>query len=341
MHVPRRFTTSSVLALAASLALLGSCTASKGPSQLEIQLVDAPNPQVDQIVVNVTRVTAHSTSAGWLTVGPVAPTPVNLLDLQSSALTLGLVNLPAGKITQVRLVVDPDGDYVVPVGTTTHQPLFVPSGIESGIKILGPWEVPTCARLTVTLDFDGKNSIEYHEASRTWILRPVIRPKKHAATAISCEPEPPPPVCDVEAPCPEGQVCASGTCVAGAPLPGGSECTDGPQCLSGTCNDGLCAAGPGDASCLVSSDCLSGLSCVEAACTSSGTVGGGQGCSNGAECVSGACTAGSCELAPLNARCLSGPDCASQRDNGEARYRASSNLGFASGLAVCPQMQLA
>jgi Domain of unknown function (DUF4382) len=279
MHSTRR-STPTVLALAAAAALLQSCTSSKGPSQLEIKLVDAPNPAVDQIVVNVAKVTAHSTSAGWVTVGPVvSPTAVNLLDLQTSALTLGLVNLPAGKITQVRLVVAPDGNYVVPNGSTTHEPLVVPSGIESGIKILGPWDVPTCSRLSVTLDFDGKSSIEYHEANGTWILRPVIRPKKDVTSAIPCEPAPSaPPVCDVEAPCPEGQVCVSGACV------------------------------PGGTACLAASDCLS-LSCADATCSSSASLGAGQACASNADCLSGVCSTGFCQLGQQGALCASNIDC--------------------------------
>jgi hypothetical protein len=268
--------TSLLVAVAGCVALLSACTSSKsGPGQLEVKLVDAPNPAVDQIVVHVAKVTAHSTSAGWITVGPISgPTAVNLLDLQTTAMTLGLVNLPAGKITQLRLIILPDGNYVVPTGSTVHEPLIVPSGIESGIKILGPWDVPPCTRLTVTLDFDGKSSIEYHQADGTWILRPVVRPTRDGTADISCEPEPPippippsPPIpgCSLEAPCVEGEVCISGTCAPATPLSPGSECTSGPGCLSGICNDGVCAPGGTDFPCQTYLDCASRL-CIAGAC---------------------------------------------------------------------------
>jgi hypothetical protein len=81
---------------------------------------------------------------------------VDVLKLQAYAEPLGLVNLPAGKVIQIRLFTAPDGNYVVPTGSTAQEPLVVPSGTETGIKIVGPWDVPACTRLTVTLDFDGR-----------------------------------------------------------------------------------------------------------------------------------------------------------------------------------------
>ncbi len=310
MSLSRR-STSVALAMAGAIALLSACTASKGPGQLEVKLVDAPNPAVDQIVVSVTRVTAHSTSAGWVTIGPVnSPTTVNLLDLQTYAQPLGLVNLPAGKVTQIRLFIAQEGNYVVPTGSTTHEALVVPSGTESGIKILGPWNVPSCARLTVTLDFDGKNSIEYHEADGRWILRPVIRPKKAESTAISCEPGGSGQACDVEMPCPEGQVCTSGTCTPGAPLATGVACTAENQCLTGTCNDGVCSPGNAGAACGSGGDCVSG-SCVEDTCAAGAAVGTGASCSSNTECLSGNCSGGLCQPGMQGASCNGVGDCQS------------------------------
>ena len=313
MHMHRRSTIAVLsLPLATLAAVLLACSSSKGPSQLQVNLVDAPNPDVDQIVVNITQVTAHSTSGGWMTIGPmVSPTSVNLLDLQASAMPLGLVNLPAGKITQVRLFVAPDGDYVVPVGTTTHQPLVVPSGVQSGIKILGPWDVPTCSKLSITLDFDGKNSIEYHQADGTWILRPVIRAKDQQTTALACQAEPPapPPVCSLEAPCPEGQVCTSGACVAATPLASGSACTNPAQCITGLCNEGLCAPGDGGAGCLSNADCVS-QSCAAATCQSAGTIPVGQACTVNAQCLTQTCDGLWCMPGLQGAPCQTARDCA-------------------------------
>lgn len=310
MNAPLR-SASTALALAGSLALLFACSSSpSGPGQLEVKLVDAPNPLVDQIVVNVSTVTAHSNSGGWVTVGPVvSPTAVNLLDLQSSFMSLGLVTLPAGKITQIRLIIEPTGNYVVPTGSTEHQPLVVPSGIQTGIKIIGPWDVPACTRLSVTLDFDGKSSIEYHQADGTWILRPVIRPKRADSTAISCDTQPPPSVCSTEVPCPEGQMCDAGTCTTVTPLPTGSACTDASQCLTASCNDGTCAPGGPGAPCQSYTDCAS-ASCVEGACSAGAALGAGATCSVNGDCLSAMCE-GTCQPGLQGAPCLSPSDCLS------------------------------
>ncbi len=310
MHAPRH-SASIVLAAASAIALLFACNQS-GPSQLEVRLVDAPNPLVDQIVVNVSTVTAHSTTGGWVTIGPVvSPTAVNLLDLQSSFMSLGLVNLPAGKITQIRMIIEPTGNYVVPTGSTAQQPLVVPSGLETGIKILGPWDVPACTRLSVTLDFDGKNSIEYHQADGTWILRPVIRPKHAETTAISCEqPTQPPPQCSTEVPCPAGQMCDSGTCTPVMSVPIGSACTDGSQCVTLTCNDGLCAPGGGGAPCQTFNDCAS-RQCIEGSCAAPpSSLGAGATCTQNSDCLSGLCE-GTCQPGMQGANCNVAGDCLS------------------------------
>lgn len=331
MNAPRRSVSTGLAA--GVLALLFACTSSSGPGQLEIKLSGAQdpaaalaqdpaayrarNPAVDQIVVNVTKVTAHSTSSGWITVGPVvSPTAVNLLDLQSSATTLGLTSLPPGKITQIRLVIARDGNYVVPAGSTAHEPLIVPSGMHSGIKILGPWEVPDCTRRIVTLEFDGKHSLEYHQVcggSGTWILRPVIRLAHDASAAISCEPESPPPPpapeCSAEVACGTGQACDSGVCVDATPQPTGSACIDGSGCLTASCNDGVCAPGGAGAPCQSFRDCVSSQ-CIEGSCSGGAALGAGATCSANGDCLSGDC-AGTCQPGLQGTLCVAQGDCLS------------------------------
>ena len=312
MRSARRFDPARVF-LAGAIGLFAACSnSSSGPGQLAVNLVDAPNPAVDQIVVNVTKVTAHSTSGGWITVGPVtSPTTVDLLKLQTSAAALGLVKLPAGTITQVRLYVSKDGNYVVPTNSTTQAPLVVPSGYESGIKIIRPWNVPACTRLTVTLDFDGKNSIEYHTADGTWILRPVIRPKKSDSTSISCDAGGDGQACDIDRPCPEGQVCSSGTCTAGAPGSTGSPCTAGVQCLSGVCASGACAPGNAGAPCQSNDGCMSGTCQSDNTCGPGSATGNGGSCTSNDGCLSGNCSGGLCQPSGQGTPCTTSADCQS------------------------------
>jgi hypothetical protein len=177
-----------LLALGAfALAACGASTSGNGT--LAIALTDAPTPDVKGIVVTIDTVTAHSDHAGWVTVAH-GPITVDLLTLQDVSMKLGEISLPAGTVDEIRLVLTDDGphQYVV-LSDDTHAPLKTPSGAQSGEKLKGKFEVSACSKHTVTLDFDGKNSIAYHETggpNAEWILRPVIRVKAEADEAESC-----------------------------------------------------------------------------------------------------------------------------------------------------------
>jgi hypothetical protein len=281
------------VAVAAAIGVGLACDAAKrGPGQLAIQLVDAPNTAVDEIWVNVTAVRIHEVSIGWKTVLDTPLPPLDLLKLKDSAAALGLVNLPAGTVTQIRLVVAPTGNYVTVGGQQI--PLKVPSGAESGIKIQGPWEISACTETSVTLDFDGNKSIWVHPTGTgdEWILRPVIRTKKATRTPGTCD----------------GGGEAGGGVPPGGP---GATCTTGGECLSGVCNDGSCeASGPGGP-CQADADCASGQCVTGEGTCGPGTAGGvGSSCSVGSDCLSNACVAGKCDPGLQGLPCAADGDCA-------------------------------
>jgi len=175
--------------LAASAFALAACGASRGGNgTLAVALTDAPSPEVKGIVVTIDTVTAHSDHAGWVTVAH-GPKTVDLLTLQDVSVTLGEISLPAGTVDEIRLILTDDGPQYVALADDSKAPLKTPSGAESGEKLKGKFEVSACSKHTVTLDFDGKNSIAYHETGGPdpeWILRPVIRVKAEADEAESC-----------------------------------------------------------------------------------------------------------------------------------------------------------
>jgi hypothetical protein len=243
----------------------------------------------------VERVVAHSATGGWVTLSST-PLKVDLLKLQSQAAALGMLALPAGTITQIRLVVSAEGNYVVTGGTQV--PLKVPSGCESGIKIMGPWQLPECHRTDVTLDFDGKNSIWYHPAAQgsEWILRPVIRVKKSETAEVGCTPSSGGPDAGSDTPPP-------------APAGAGSSCTAPSECLSATCTASTCAPGGAGVPCVIAADCNSGTCTSEGTC-GSGTAGGtGAPCTATAECLSNVCSAGTCQPGMQGAPCTAVADC--------------------------------
>jgi hypothetical protein len=169
-------------------APVGCGTSTSGTGMFAVQLVDAPSPDVKSLFVTISDVTVHSNQSGWVNVFQ-GPLTVDLLALPTTPQQLGAVPLPGGEVTQIRLELAPAGPQYVVLTDGTHQGLFVPSGTESGVKLNGQFPVTTCNLHTVTLDFDGKNSIEFHQTggpSPTWILRPVVRVKAEADEGLPC-----------------------------------------------------------------------------------------------------------------------------------------------------------
>jgi hypothetical protein len=248
------------LAVALSLACtnqpsgIGQLSAKLSSAPSALATADAPLPGVEAIRVNVTAVRAHSVEAGWLTLS-TTPVTVDLLAIADAGVDLGLANLPAGTVTQLRLVVAPDGNVVVKEGGV-EAPLKVPSGSESGIKIIGPWTVDACEETSLTLELDGHRSIWAHStgAGEEWNLRPVIRTVAVEEPG-TCEP----PAACVPAECRSGLCETSGDQCA----PGGTSttCAADADCLSNACVEGACAPGEDGAPCREPADCLTGSIC--------------------------------------------------------------------------------
>jgi hypothetical protein len=174
--------------ITAALLSLGGCGDNTGTGTLAVELTDAP-ADVKSIFVTIESVTAHSDQAGWVNIfnGPLT---VDLLTLKDTSMKLGQVTLPAGTVSEVRFVLVDSGPQYVVLTEDSQAPLKTPSGAESGVKLKGPFTVSACVKHTLLIDFDGKNSIEYHETggpTPEWILRPVIHVKSEAD-----EPELPP-----------------------------------------------------------------------------------------------------------------------------------------------------
>jgi hypothetical protein len=179
---------SRILRSLATAALLGSVgCGNSGTGTLAVQLVDAP-ADVKSIFVTIESVTAHSEEAGWVTIF-TGPLTVDLLTLQDTSMKLGKVKLPAGTVSEVRFQLVEGGPQYVVLTDNSQAPLKVPSGTSSGVKLKGPFTVSACNIHTLVIDFDGKNSIEYHQTggpTPEWILRPVIHVKAEADEPESC-----------------------------------------------------------------------------------------------------------------------------------------------------------
>lgn len=96
---------------------------------------------------------------------------VNILDVEANdPVILSLTNVAPGTYSQLRLVLE-KGPTIVVDGET--YPLKSPSGLQSGVKLDGPFTIPEGKLFTIDLDFDAQDSIIYNKG-QGYILKPVI-----------------------------------------------------------------------------------------------------------------------------------------------------------------------
>lgn len=190
------FPTSSRLVLAGATALsaavLSACGGGGGSDAppatpvstlgtLAVSMTDAPACGFDAVNVTVSKVRVHRSEGaseldtGWtdITVNPAKK--INLLNLTNGVLeALGQTSLEAGRYTQLRLVLDGNGNTVVPSAGKTEQPLETPSAIQGGIKLVGNFEVTAGQKTDVVLDFDACKSV-LSRGKGGYALKPVVK----------------------------------------------------------------------------------------------------------------------------------------------------------------------
>jgi len=152
------------LLLIAGFAFLGSVTS----GTLYVYVRDAP-VEWRQLNVVFSDIQVHRADAGndsgWIHL-PLSSTNIDFVALANLTRLLALDRAPAGKYTQLRLVVN-SVDGVLNDGTPVT--FVVPSG---ELKTTTPFEVPGSGSVRITLDFDLASSI--HSAGGEWIFRPVL-----------------------------------------------------------------------------------------------------------------------------------------------------------------------
>ena len=160
-----------------------------GTGTLKLYLCDAPldAENVTGVYITINEIQYHliqyHLDGQWITCEEFkGPQTYNLLELTggNSAL-LGELTLPAGDYTQIRFMLDiPEkgsspanpGCYIEFADNST-EPLFVPSGGDTGYKAIGHFEVPVNGTVEVTADFDVRKAVVV--AGSSYILKPTIK----------------------------------------------------------------------------------------------------------------------------------------------------------------------
>ena len=184
----------SAIAVAASLSIAGCGGGGGGgiggtgaPSgTLRLAITDAPSCGYDAVNITIEkvrvnqRVDAADGDSGWseITINPAKR--IDLLTLSNGVIQeLGQTSLPAGKYTQLRLVLAANGgatplaNSVVPTGGA-ETPLTTPSAQQSGIKLKTDIDVASDQVADVVLDFDACKSVVKRGNSGQFNLKPVI-----------------------------------------------------------------------------------------------------------------------------------------------------------------------
>ena len=128
------------------------------------------------------------TEGAWLTVAEPGQT-YNLLELVNGVMAqLGTTELETGHYTMLRMILgeNPDEEdnllgfdhpypnYII-TGSDEEIPLFVPSGYQTGIKLVSGFEIVAGASTELVLDFDASRSVVKAGQSGKYLLKPTIK----------------------------------------------------------------------------------------------------------------------------------------------------------------------
>ncbi len=155
-----------------------------GTGTLKLYLSDAPMDaeNVTGVYITINEIEYHL-DGQWITCEEFeGPKTYDLLELTGGNSTLlGELTLPAGYYTQIRFILNirekgsypaNPGCYIEFVDNST-EPLFAPSGGETGYKAIGYFEVPVNGTVEVTADLDVRKAVVV--AGSSYILKPTIK----------------------------------------------------------------------------------------------------------------------------------------------------------------------
>lgn len=184
IDVMRKIFINAIILFAALIPGLTACTnddMNKDSATLVVKLTDAP-ADYEEVLIDVQDLQIHSTLNGgqesWISI-PVNKGIYNLLDLRNGLDTLlATVELPAGNISQMRLVLGDDNQLKV---NGEYHNLDTPSAQQSGLKFNINAQLEEGVMYELWIDFDAARSI-VEKGNGTYSLKPVIRTFHEAST---------------------------------------------------------------------------------------------------------------------------------------------------------------
>lgn len=172
----------SILTVAGLTLGLAGCPGSSdsgGSGMLSVAITDTPVDSVQNVVVAFTGIDVHGPS-GIVSFQFQQEKTVDLLTLQggNDDVLISRSPLPAGDYQWIRLELDLGNSYVV-ADDGNQYPLTVPSGSETGLKLVSGFTVAQGGEADFAIDFDLRKSLKMTVNGNTgeinYILRPTLR----------------------------------------------------------------------------------------------------------------------------------------------------------------------
>jgi hypothetical protein len=150
--------------------------------------MDASTTDYKAVYVTISEVQVHVTADSWKVVASPNKT-YNLIDLVNGVREqLGIAELDTGNYTEMRLILGEDSDgginilsqrhpyanYVIAPDNTEHE-LKVPSGYQTGVKIVQGFTINANQTTELLVDFNASASVVVAGKSGKWLLKPTIK----------------------------------------------------------------------------------------------------------------------------------------------------------------------
>lgn len=174
-----------IFGLAALVLFYGCDRIESGNGRASFYLTDGPleAENVSEVVISISKVEVFGPE-GWTTVKEFeSPEAINLLELQGGeTFFLDERELVSGLYDQIRLgltsSVNVNGDnppHYIKFNDETIEEITIPSGAQTGYKVVGDFTIPDGGVTSIIIDFDVRKSVVKAGNSGKFILKPTLR----------------------------------------------------------------------------------------------------------------------------------------------------------------------